>query len=1058
MSDIWRHGCQFSSVLKACRKGWRTFSSAPASASGSQSSTLDKKAYSKSLLLPKTKLSLWSDPSKSEEPFRNKSCTELYRWQWENAEGPLFILHDGPPYANGHLHMAGHALNKIVKDVIIRYNVLIGNKVHYTPGWDCHGLPIENKVLGQLGKDQRQVDSKTIRDAAKAFAEQEVQRQRGEFSQLGIMADWSRDTTYRTMDHTYEMRQLQIFKSMVEAGLIYRHYRPVHYSPSSRSALAEAELSYKDDHVSHSVYVAFSLNLKAEGMRPMLRKLLHDKFEAHLLVWTTTPWTLTANMGVAVHPELKYSIINQKKTGRILIVGSERVYDLTDILGEVEEIGQVDGSELVDCVYHPLFSQVAKDISYPYTLKVLPSAHVTADSGTGLVHCAPAHGAEDYLLFRNLGLLTTDKSMLCHVDADGRFSGKVTEVLGESAAKALVGKEVLKDGGKAISEMLGDTGVLVKVQKIRHRYPYDWKTDRPIIMLRVLSHFFRRDLLATSQWFADLDSIKEDALKALDEVSFFPVISRRRLQSFVQTRSEWCISRQRVWGVPIPALYHIDTDTAVMDGASLTHILSVLDEKGTAHWWDGPVEDFVPPHLHKEGEDPAITYRKGTDTMDVWFDSGSSWSMLRDVVGDEAEKRGYYADVCVEGSDQHRGWFQSQLLTAVAATKVEGKAVRPYNHLITHGMVLDPVGKKMSKSVGNIISPMTVITGGKDKKKEPAYGADVLRLWAATVEYWNDVSLGSNVLAQCAESLRKIRNSARFILGNLEDGRALVELPRVKQEEMNLADRYVMHELCKVDKLAREAYPTYNFAKVVNVLSNFTNVTLSSLYFDITKDCLYADARDSAERRAILTVLEQVLRTMVSVMAPVVPHLAEEIHYTLSRGDDPSSGSSVFTKKWEPMPSEWEDPSAEKDMNHLLRVRTVVLNLLEKARSNKSIGSSLEADVELVLPEDAAEPLDLLRRGGDFLKTLFIVSDVSIIHEEPEDRASLSWTHEDSIELFGKLFCVHLKYLDIDLVILGHNLRVLVRPAKLEKCPRCWTFTRREKDKLCGRCSEVGEV
>ncbi|KZT28115.1 isoleucyl-tRNA synthetase [Neolentinus lepideus HHB14362 ss-1] len=1030
MSKIWRHDFRYPKFLRGCRQGWRAFSSTAASASGpkSKTSTSDNKLFSKTLLLPKTRLPLWSDPSKSEEPFRNKSSGELYRWQWENAKGSLFVLHDGPPYANGHLHM-GHALNKIVKDIITRYNVLIGNKVHYAPGWDCHGLPIENKVLQQLGKDQRSVDPKIIRDAAKAFAKQEVQRQREEFSQLGIMADWCTDTTYRTMDHAYEMRQLQIFKSMVEAGLIYRHYRPVHYSPSSRSALAEAELSYKDDHVSHSVYVSFALDLKAEGMRPILRNLLREKAETHLLVWTTTPWTLTANMGIAVHPDLKYSILIQKKTARTFIVGSERVYDLTDILGEVEEIAQVDGSELVDSVYHPLFFEVAQTVSFTRPLKVLPSGHVTADSGTGLVHCAPAHGAEDYALFRDLGLLTTDKSMLCHVDTDGKFSSAVEEVVGESVAKRLVGEEVLKDGGKAMNELLGDMGVLVKVQRIKHRYPYDWKTDQPVIML------------ATSQWFADLNSIKEDALKVLKQVSFFPTISRRRLQSFVQTRSEWCISRQRVWGVPIPALYRIATDTAVMDGESLAHILSVLDEKGTAHWWDGPVGDFVPQYLRKEGEDPETVYKKGTDTMDVWFDSGSSWAMLRDVVGDEIRERGYYADVCVEGSDQHRGWFQSQLLTAVAATKAEGKVVRPYNHLITHGMVLDPVGKKMSKSLGNIISPRTVITGGKDKKKEPTYGADVLRLWAATVEYWNDVAIGSNVLAQCAESMRKIRNSARFILGNLEDGRGLLNLPRVRRVDMNLANRYVMHELYKVDKIAREAYPTYNFAKVVNVLSNFANVTLSSLYFDITKDCLYANAKDSIERRAVLTVLEQVLRTMVSVMAPILPHLAEEIHYILSGAEEPSSGMSVFTKKWEPMSSEWEDPSTEKDMNDLLRIRTVVLNLLEKARSNKSIGSSLEADVELIVPGDAAELSALLRREEGLLKTLFIVSDVAVIHEVPNDGTSLSWTHEDSIGLFGKRK--------------RHNLCVLVRPAKLDKCPRCWTFTRPEQEKLCQRCSEV---
>ncbi|EPQ53661.1 isoleucyl-tRNA synthetase [Gloeophyllum trabeum ATCC 11539] len=1030
MSGVWRSGLRHRKLPKAGFTGCRAISCSGVQAE-SKGPTPDNKAYSKTLLLPKTKLTLRSDPLESEVPFRNKTTRDLYQWQWDNAKGPLFVLHDGPPYANGHLHM-GHALNKIVKDIIVRYKVLMGHKVHYHPGWDCHGLPIENKVLQQLGKDQRSIDSKTIRDAARKYAEQEVQQQREEFSQLGIMADWSSGTTYRTMDHAYEMRQLQVFKTMVEAGLVYRHYRPVHYSPSSGSALAEAELTYKDDHVSHSVYVAFHMDTKGESMRPILKTLLASRPDSHLLVWTTTPWTLTANMGIAVHPELKYSILSQKKTGKTFIVGSTRVFDLTDILGEVEEIAQVEGSELVDSTYYPLFFPVAKDVTPRYPLRILPSNHVTADSGTGLVHCAPAHGAEDYMVFRSLDLLkpregSSDTGMFCHVDAEGKFSSKVSEVVGESVGRKLVGKEVLKDGNKAIIEVLGDMGVLVKVQKIKHRYPYDWKTDQPIIML------------ATSQWFADLNSIKGDALKTLDSVSFFPAGSRRRLQSFVQNRSEWCISRQRVWGVPIPALYHVPTDTAIMDGVSLKHILSVLGTRGTAHWWDGSVEDFVPPHLRKEGEDLAALYRKGTDTMDVWFDSGTSWTMLRDLVKNADAERPYYADVCVEGTDQHRGWFQSQLLTAVAATKAEGRVVAPYKHLITHGMVLDPVGKKMSKSLGNIISPMTVISGGKDKKKEPPYGADTLRLWAATVEYWNDAAIGSNVLAQCALSLRKIRNSARFILGVLEDGRSLECLERVAvgSRNMSLADRYVLHELTKLDKVAREGYATYNFAKVVNAMSNFCNVTLSSLYFDVTKDCLYADARNSAQRRAVLTVLEQVLRTMVFVMAPILPHLAEDVHHVMSGAEDPASGRSVFTTTWEPLPSEWENPCVEGDMNRLLSLRTDVLALLEKARRNKNIGSSLEADVEILVRNQSTDIHPLLRREQDFLRTLFIVSDVSVHDETPEDHTSLPWKHEADY---------------------GNDLRVVVRPANLTKCPRCWTFTRHPEEILCRRCADVIKV
>ncbi|KDQ60188.1 hypothetical protein JAAARDRAFT_598772 [Jaapia argillacea MUCL 33604] len=997
----------------------------------SRSPTNHTKSYSDTLLLPKTELPLRNDPAKCEAPFRKKSGEDLYRWQWQNAGGPLFVLHDGPPYANGNLHM-GHAMNKIIKDIINRFHVIWGRKVHYLPGWDCHGLPIENKVLQKLGKDQLSLSPKAIRVAAKEYAEQEVARQKEEFSQFGIMADWSKETTYRTMDHDYEMRQLHVFKKMVEAGLIYRNYRPVHYSPSSRSALAEAELTYKDDHLSHSVYVSFTVDIKSEGMSNILRELFDGHTQIHLLVWTTTPWTLTANMGIAVHSELDYSVLRQKKHGNLLIVGADRVLDLQEIIGEYEEVAKVSGSELVGTTYLPLFSRHA-DAPSTSSLPIVPSAHVTSDSGTGLVHCAPAHGAEDYTLFRSLGLIPNvpqgdNDTILCHVNQEGKFTSKVADVIGESTAHHLIGKEVLGEGAKAMSTLLSDMGVLAKIQKIKHRYPYDWKTDKPIIML------------ATSQWFADLTSIKESAVASLEEVVFFPLHSRNRLDAFVRSRSEWCISRQRVWGVPIPALYHVPTDAAILDSQSVDHILTILQEKGVDYWWDGPVEEFVPPHLRKEGENLSEVYRKGTDTMDVWFDSGTSWTMLQESLPKDANRQ-FYADVCVEGSDQHRGWFQSQLLTAIGTAEQGSTPSSPYGTLITHGMVLDPVGKKMSKSLGNIVSPMTILHGGKDKKKEPAYGADILRLWVATVEYWRDAAIGSLILVQCSESMRKIRNSARFMLGNLNDGKDLVNLQRVSRSEMSLLDKYVMHELQKVESVALEAYSSYNFPKVVNALSNFVNITLS-LYFGAIKDCLYTSGKESVERRAVQTVLEQTINTMTSIIAPILPHLAEEIYHILQQHEDKAEGASVFTKKWSPLPAEWEDALVEKDMNELLRVRAVVLSLLENAREQKLIGSSLEAEVEFVVPNEGDSPtLELLRREGDFLETLFIVSAVSLTDEGSLGTSSPKWLFTDSISLPG---C-------------EEELGVRVLSPKLSKCPRCWTFTRHEDETLCKRCSLVVE-
>ncbi|ESK91771.1 isoleucyl-trna synthetase [Moniliophthora roreri MCA 2997] len=873
--------------------------------------SMDNKAFSKTLLLPKTKFPLWSDPSKTEISFRPRTCEELYRWQWNNGSGPLFVFLDGPPYANGNLHM-GHALNKILKDIINRFYLSQGRKVHYYPGWDCHGLPIENKALQELGKDSKSLPPSTIREAARNTATREIASQKAQFQDFGIMANWHNDSaTYRTLDHRYEIRQLRIFQKMVEKGLIYRHYRPVHYSPSSRSALAEAELVYKDDHVSHSVYVSFTLDQAAAAQ---LNFPGIDTVE--LLVWTTTPWTLTANMGIAINPALSYSVLRHGSAQTALIAAKDRIPSLISdqIIDEtgLEVIAEIPGSVLLGLSYKPIFTPLTQQQTP--SLKIIEASHVTSDSGTGLVHCAPAHGAEDYHAFHSLGLLSDPTAMICHVDAEGAFNAEVQKIVGDKAAETLIGQPVLDSGSRTVVELLKEIKALRKIKRVKHRYPYDWKTDKPVIVT------------ATSQWFANLDGIKEKALAALDEVLFVPPSSRNRLESFIRSRSEWCISRQRVWGVPIPALHHIPTDTALLNSDSLNHILSVLEQKGVAHWWDGPVEDFLPPSA--SNSNPA-EWRKSTDTMDVWFDSGSSWSMLPEMgVGRNSETgREFEADVCLEGTDQHRGWFQSQLLTYVSVAPEDAPPKAPYSTLITHGMVLDESGKKMSKSLGNIVSPLSIVHGGKDKKKEPAYGADILRLWVATVEYGQDMSIGPTVLAQTAESMRKIRNSMRFMLGNIDEESRNIVVPR---EQMGLAERYVMHELFTLEQTALQGYKSYNFLKVMSAVINYCNITLSSLYFDITKDCLYANARDSAERRAIVAVLQKTLTTVTNIVAPVLPHLAEEVNATHY-----GSSTSVFANKWTPLETDWQDPEAFKDMNTLLSVRKVVLILLEKARTAK---------------------------------------------------------------------------------------------------------------------------
>ncbi|KAI0336726.1 isoleucyl-tRNA synthetase [Cubamyces sp. BRFM 1775] len=1004
------------------------------------------------LLLPKTTFPLYNDPSKDSK-LQHKTTEGLYRWQWEHAEGPLFVFHDGPPYANGDLHM-GHALNKILKDIINRYHVSLGHRVNYVPGWDCHGLPIENKVLKQLGVEINQLTPSQIRGEAEKFARSEVASQMEQFRQLGIMADWSPETTYRTLDPEYELRQLEIFKKMVEKGLIYRQHRPVHYSPSSRSALAEAELVYNEKHVSHSVYVSFQLDPTSPHMSDTLRALTAGREKVTLLVWTTTPWTLTANMAIAVNPEMRYRIVSVKDSSAgasevgesIVIYAADREDALKEIPGLLNPpavpLGELDGADLVGATYRPIFASRPASSSSPASLPIIPSSHVTQDSGTGLVHCAPAHGAEDYAVMQALGLIKSSSSaevvtsvspataadLVCHVNGLGQFTEDVAEVVGQEAAERLAGKEVLDQGGREIVALLTENGALRKVQRFKHRYPYDWKTDKPVIVL------------ATSQWFANLDNIKEDAVAALQDVSFVPAISRNRLESFIRSRSEWCISRQRVWGVPIPALYHLPSNSAVLDSDSLAHIMSVLREHGPRYWWDGPVSAFVPPSRREGMSDAQLKeiWQKGADTMDVWFDSGTSWSLLNELYANPVDskqegkghKRTFGADICLEGSDQHRGWFQSQLLTAIgSATSADRARAAPYSTLITHGMVLDETGKKMSKSLGNIVSPMTVIHGGKGKI-EKAYGPDILRLWAATVEFGKDMSIGPTMLQQCAETMRKIRNSSRFILGSLGD-RPYAN--KVERAHLGLAERYVLHRLHRLDQVARSGYEAFNFPQVINELSYFANITLSSFYFDINKDCLYAEREDGIERRRVLTVLDHVLATMTKVLAPVLPHLAEEIHSTLHGPDAPS----VFTTPWTPLSDELVDSKAEEEMDKLLRIRSKVFVLLEQARKDGNVKSSLSADVAMnISSATTSDIIDLLGREENTLKALFGVSGVSL-SDRTVDEVAPTWQYKDTLELEGT------------------EIELAVRPAALQKCPRCWTYTRHEHDELCKRCADV---
>ncbi|KAI1315672.1 hypothetical protein EDD11_000446 [Mortierella claussenii] len=995
----------------------------PAGAAGAKKVVKDKpeSRYSSTLLLPKTAFPLRSDTPAREAGFRKRCTSDLYPWQRENNPGELFVLHDGPPYANGRLHL-GHALNKLIKDFINRHRVMRGFKVDYRPGWDCHGLPIELKALAELKvKDRSTLSPTDIRRVAQDSARAAIEIQKQEFLSYGVMGEF--DNGYLTMDKDFETRQLKVFYEMMNKGLIYRANKPVYWSPSSQTALAESELEYKDDHKSRSAWVAFELDQPSKALSEVLPK--DASLEA--VVWTTTPWTLPANKCVAVHPKLNYTLFratNSSNPNKIYLAATDRMEEMkmrfstAPIEGgaaapevALEPIGQIMGQDLAGTTYkHPLTAEALPFITADY---------VTADSGSGLVHTAPGHGMDDYKACLPLGI-----EAFCPVNNVGKFTAE--------AGQELEGLQVQTDGTAKVIEILSERGSLIQEQPYVHKYPYDWRTKKPVI------------LRATSQWFANVGSIKEDALKAIENVKIVPESARRRLEGFVQSRTEWCISRQRSWGVPIPVMYDVDTDEPLLTKASVQHIIDTVKEHGTDAWWSLTTEELLAPEYRNNGKN----YRRGFDTMDVWFDSGTSWTMIEEKM--PRPHLPFVADVYAEGSDQHRGWFQSSLLTSVALT---GKA--PYGTLITHGFLLDSKGFKQSKSLGNTVDPAVVIRGGKNLQKDPAYGTDTLRLWAASSEYTKDIAIGKTILTQVAESIRKFRNTARFMLGNLN---GFKESQQVSYDDLSRLDKFMLSEVYQFSKNVNAGYDEFMFNKVFTQLQYFTSTTLSSFYLDVIKDSLYSDAEHSKERRAIQTVLFHTLNAFTKSIAPLAPHLGEEV-YEHYRDCFTTPQPSVFRSGWLDAPESWNNVQLRDEFSALKQLRTEANQLLEQARTAKVIRSSLEATIEIQMTESAKEakvqgqeeqvvkkstaPLEpLLESYADDLKKLFITSDVTVVRPTVETSAG---TTSEAEGVFVR---------DVLLPRLG-SCKMVLRKATMHKCPRCWTFTSAKEDTLCTRCGPV---
>ena len=900
------------------------------------------------LLMPKTKFPMRGNlPNKEPEFLKRWEEMDLYRKVLEkNAGKPSYVLHDGPPYANGNIHI-GHALNKILKDFIVKYKNMNGFVSNYVPGWDTHGLPIE-QVLVNNGVDRKSMPATKFRNKCKDYALKQVDKQRADFKKLGVIGDW--ENPYLTLDPKFEAEQIRVFGKMVDKGYIYKGLKPIYWSPSSESALAEAEIEYRD-HTSPSIYVGFEL-VSEDGVVEKGTKFV---------IWTTTPWTLPANLGIAVHPDFEYQEV--KVNGENYLLAKERVNFLAEQFGwENFELGKtVLGKELEYLLcQHPFLDR---------TSTVILADYVTLDSGTGLVHTAPGHGVDDFIVGQGKYKL----GVLSPVDNQGNL----TEEAGQFAGQFVF------DANKNIIAHLAETGALLKQENITHSYPHDWRSKKPII--------FR----STPQWFCSIDAFRSELLDAVDRTKFYSEWGKPRLYNMIRDRGDWVISRQRVWGVPIPVFY-AENGEAILDNTLIEHVAKIFEVEGSNVWFYKDAKELLPEGYTHPGS-PNGEFTKEMDIMDVWFDSGTSHQgccALRDDLT-------YPADLYLEGSDQYRGWFNSSLITSVA---ISGEA--PYKELVSAGFVMDGNGNKMSKSLDNGISPNDV---GKQ------LGAEIIRLWSASVDYTQDVRISNDILKQVSETYRKIRNTFRFLLGNLFNGNFDNRTDLLSYDELEELDKYMVLKFEKVVAKVLDYYENYQFNSITTELINFFNVELSSFYLDYGKDILYIEAEKSHKRLSMLTVLYTVLSKSVRLLAPILSFTAEEVYDNMPYEDAESVHLTDFPAK-----NLIDDAALEAKWDKLLEVRDDVNKALEESRNEKVIGKSLEAAVEIY--SNDGEVVELLN-SVDNLHQLFIVSSVEVKENDgvAYDLATVKVTKAE-----------------------GH------------RCERCWNIVEEVNEEgLCPRCASI---
>ena len=893
------------------------------------------KDYKDTLYMGKTNFEMRGNLNNKEPLIQKKwDDMDLYNERIRLNEGKEeYTLHDGPPYANGDIHL-GHALNKILKDFVVRYKNMNGYKSVFIPGWDTHGLPIEN-ALQKAGVNRKEKTVAEFRDLCEAYAYKQVDRQKVGFKRLGVLADY--ENPYITLQHDFERDQILVFAKMAEKGLIYKGLKPVYWSPSSESALAEAEIEYHDKEDS-SIY--FKLPIVSGN----------EFKDASFVVWTTTPWTLPANLAVCAGPQIDY-VLAQTEKGK-LVFGAELKDKLTELLqlGEVTILGNYKGIDLEGLKYkHPLYDRVSPCILGDY---------VSTSDGSGLVHIAPGHGEDDFMVGKQYGL-----DILCPVNSKGVMMAEAGKY--EGMFYQACNEEVIKD--------MDECGCLLKVIKIVHSYPHDWRTKKPVI--------FR----ATPQWFASIDPIKDEILAAINSVNWNPKWGDVRISNMIRDRHDWCISRQRAWGVPIPVFY-AENGEEVLDQKVLAHIADLFEKHGSTIWFKLDAKELLPEGFTHPGSPNGI-FTKETDIMDVWFDSGSSYKLLN--------RRGlkYPADLYLEGSDQYRGWFNSSIITAVATT-----GVAPYKTVVSHGFTLDGQGRKMSKSLGNTVDPIKVCNES---------GADILRLWVASIEYRADMPLSKDILKQVSESYRKIRNTLRFLLSNTSDFNPQDSL---SYNQLETVDKYMFIKLNKFIAQIKNDYDNFNFGEVYRNVNAFISNTLSAFYLDFTKDILYIEDPKSNKRLSTQTVFYQILIALIKLLTPILPHTMSEAYDTLEYKE----AKDVYLTNM-PNAETNLDEKLEAKLDSFMKYRDQVLKALEEARSQKVIGKSFNAKLTITLDQEANEVFEIIKEQA---AQLLIVSQLEFVN--------------------------------------GNEFNVVVEPAQGQTCARCWMIVPSiNDDELCPRCASI---